>query len=488
MVSNLRKIIKTLIVCSIILLFIIPFSSAQACVATTWSTQNVNSNFALSSLALDSTGSPHIAFNPVYTDNTVALQYSSWTGSGWDTTTIEKWNFKWGGICPSLVLDKNGYPHIAYMVQKFGENGIGVDVSIKYACWTGSSWSISTVDPSGFMGLSIAIDSKGNPHISGIDGNIVVYYSLTETGWEKTIVDSPSLSVAGQTSLAFDSNDNPHIAYPGRNNFLKYAVWDGGNWNIETLQTGNIGLAASLALDKNDYPHISYACDDGAGYYLHYVRWDGIGWNFETITAAGVVGELSSLSLNSVDNPSIACGSSTGLKYVRWTGSEWNVKTVDQTLGYLFPCLAMDPFDNAHISYSADVLKYTCEVSVSQAGSKVAGEGQIKNSINAKKATFDFNVMVHHKSLELKGNLQYEDRTANIKIHSKDIDSFVVSQDGTKAAFTGTCKINGVDYSFRVYVEDNGEPGRNDVFSITLGNGYSADGTLHRGNIQMHTK
>jgi hypothetical protein len=35
-------------------------------------------------------------------------------------------------------------------------------------------------------------------------------------------------------------------------------------------------------------------------------------------------------------------------------------------------------------------------------------------------------------------------------------------------------------------VVDNGEPGRADRFTIQLSNGYTASGTLVRGNFQVH--
>jgi hypothetical protein len=37
-------------------------------------------------------------------------------------------------------------------------------------------------------------------------------------------------------------------------------------------------------------------------------------------------------------------------------------------------------------------------------------------------------------------------------------------------------------------VSDQGEPGRNDTFDLTLSTGYHASGTLAGGNIQVHTK
>jgi hypothetical protein len=35
-------------------------------------------------------------------------------------------------------------------------------------------------------------------------------------------------------------------------------------------------------------------------------------------------------------------------------------------------------------------------------------------------------------------------------------------------------------------VTDNGTPGNNDFFSISLSNGYSASGNLTTGDIQIH--
>jgi hypothetical protein len=44
-----------------------------------------------------------------------------------------------------------------------------------------------------------------------------------------------------------------------------------------------------------------------------------------------------------------------------------------------------------------------------------------------------------------------------------------VSPDKTWAWWTGKCTINGQGgFTFKVYVEDNEEPGKNDAFAITL--------------------
>jgi hypothetical protein len=122
---------------------------------------------------------------------------------------------------------------------------------------------------------------------------------------------------------------------------------------------------------------------------------------------------------------------------------------------------------------------------------KVTGGGQIAISLSSKtgKASFGFNVMYQEGWAAPKGELQYVDHTTKMTVHGPNMTSLVVSSDKTKATFSGECKINGVSgFKFKVYVEDNGEPGKNDVFKITLSNGYLAGGTLLNGNIQIHKK
>jgi hypothetical protein len=117
---------------------------------------------------------------------------------------------------------------------------------------------------------------------------------------------------------------------------------------------------------------------------------------------------------------------------------------------------------------------------------KVTGGGQIAIS---SKASFGFNVMYQEGWDAPKGELQYVDYATKMIVHSHNITSLVVSPDKTKATFEGICTINGVDgFTYRVYVEDNGEPSKNDVFKITLSTGYSAGGTILNGNIQIHKK
>lgn len=51
----------------------------------------------------------------------------------------------------------------------------------------------------------------------------------------------------------------------------------------------------------------------------------------------------------------------------------------------------------------------------------------------------------------------------------------------------GNAEVNGQPgFTYTVVACDNGEPGTNDTFSVTLSNGYSNSATLGGGNIQLH--
>ncbi|RPI04387.1 MAG: DUF3494 domain-containing protein [Ignavibacteriae bacterium] len=87
------------------------------------------------------------------------------------------------------------------------------------------------------------------------------------------------------------------------------------------------------------------------------------------------------------------------------------------------------------------------------------------------------------------GQLSYNDHSKNgIKVKSTNVTAYIVIDPVTRQ-IEGIARVNGKGaYTYTVVVVDNGEPGRNDIFSLELSNGYSASGTLNGGNIQLHTK
>ncbi len=261
------------------------------------------------SLALDSSGNPHISY---YADTRTNLKYAWYDGS-WHTETVDSAGHV--GRDTSLALDSSGNPHISYFDSR--------NWDLKYA-WYDGTWHTETVDSVGYVGryTSLALDSSGNPHISYYDHtNSDLKYAWYDGTWHTETVNSVGYvgswllsGTSRYTSLALDSSGNPHISYyDWGNEDLKYALYD-GTWHTETVDSaGSVGWGTSLALDNSGKPHISYYTNSD----LKYALYDGT-WYTETVDSAGnVVGWGTSLALDSSGNTHISYFDNTNsdLKY-----------------------------------------------------------------------------------------------------------------------------------------------------------------------------
>ena len=84
------------------------------------------------------------------------------------------------------------------------------------------------------------------------------------------------------------------------------------------------------------------------------------------------------------------------------------------------------------------------------------------------------------------GHLQYIDHGTGLKVKGTGVTAYTVT-GATARHIEGTADIDGMSGTYKVDVADNGEPGRgSDTFAIQLSNGYTANGTLSGGNIQLH--
>jgi hypothetical protein len=83
------------------------------------------------------------------------------------------------------------------------------------------------------------------------------------------------------------------------------------------------------------------------------------------------------------------------------------------------------------------------------------------------------------------GQIRYEDDGNGFEMVSDAIDRF--QQNGSnEVVLTGTGHVGGTPVTFTAKVQDNGESGINDFFSIVISGFPSAQGTLTQGNIQFH--
>jgi hypothetical protein len=116
----------------------------------------------------------------------------------------------------------------------------------------------------------------------------------------------------------------------------------------------------------------------------------------------------------------------------------------------------------------------------------VTGGGWIKEA-SREKATFGVSGGI--KNNKFWGQLSFKGHGKNgIKIKSTSVTAYIVI-DAVTRQIEGIAKVNGKgSFTYKVIVKDNGEPGRNDSFSLVVSNGYSAAGNLIGGNIQLHKK
>ncbi len=114
---------------------------------------------------------------------------------------------------------------------------------------------------------------------------------------------------------------------------------------------------------------------------------------------------------------------------------------------------------------------------------KVTGGGYIPSVDLIDTIAFGFNAKSQSDGFH--GNCNVIDHALDVQVKCLDVSSLV--QAGTHATFFGNATVNGAATTYRIDVEDLGEPGRGrDTFEIQTASGYSAAGVLSGGNIQTH--
>ncbi len=139
----------------------------------------------------------------------------------------------------------------------------------------------------------------------------------------------------------------------------------------------------------------------------------------------------------------------------------------------------------ADVIISAAHADISCAACPPPVGDFVTGGGWITGPSGARA---NFGVAGGIKNGGFWGHLTYIDHGTGMKVKGTAVTDYVATGP-TSRRISGTAEVNGVSgIGYTVDVTDAGEPGRDDTFSITLSNGYSASGKLAGGNIQLHAK
>jgi len=215
-------------------------------------------------------------------------------------------------------------------------------------------WSISVLDdPANNVGFysSVAYDLNAYPYIAYSDetADDVKLAAWNGSQWDIQTVDAGT-GVRTGISLAFDRNNNPTVSYGW--GVLKFAQWvpSTQSWQLTTLESRYANNdVTSLAYAPDGSPSISYRTITPKGGYLKFAKKTATGWTLQNVAFAGA--RYNSLAYDAVGNPSIAFSddidgdnSLDTLKFAHWNGSTWEVQTVESgVVGYgVFASLAYD--------------------------------------------------------------------------------------------------------------------------------------------------
>ena len=278
--------------------------------------------------------------------------YYSWKDlSGWHTYIVQDEAFV--GEYPSLALGPGGYAHISYLDKETFEN-MTINSRLMYAYQDDTGWHVEIVDDGYYIGryTSLALDSDGNPHISYTGGSQLKYAYKAAGEWHIEIVSAefPSYG-ASYTSLALDNDDLPHISFFGENGTLRYATYDGSAWDVNIIpDTGYYaGRYNSLVLDEAGFAHIGYS-GPGAAYAYQ----DNSGWHVQIVDDTVGYEVFTSLSLDLEGNPHISYydENNKDLKLADFNGESWAIQTVqsENDTG-MWTSLALNQQDYPHIAF-----------------------------------------------------------------------------------------------------------------------------------------
>jgi hypothetical protein len=113
----------------------------------------------------------------------------------------------------------------------------------------------------------------------------------------------------------------------------------------------------------------------------------------------------------------------------------------------------------------------------------VTGGGQVLNSAGTDQNAFGFNAQSDANGV--KGECTVVDPSANVKV--KCLDATTLVESGTHATFFGNATVNGAATTYRIDIDDLGEPGNGkDTFKIQTASGYTTGGIIIKGNVQVH--
>ncbi|MCH8086325.1 MAG: PKD domain-containing protein [Chloroflexi bacterium] len=301
-------------------------------------------------LALNSRGEPGIAY--ILEEIRGLINYAAWNGEGFDLSTIDEGYF----YAPlDLAFGPDDRPYVTWhdhqdpdgFVPELGDATLGF--------LTDDGWQVEAAFSDGHDGWdnSVAVDAQGNAHMVAVDPyqflseSGIEYYFFDGESWTVEEIGSGPISYEWGTGLVLDASGAPHLTYHDDEVAdLFYAFKGPEGWVINTVDSeGDAGKFASLVLDSNEMPVISYleltGPDGGiSSGNVKLARATSIvngtpEWEIQEIGSLpdifmGFRGArlITSLALDSDDNPIVVYSDQSTIKLSHFDGEEWSTETV----------------------------------------------------------------------------------------------------------------------------------------------------------------
>ena len=336
------------------------------------------------SLAVDESGHPHIAYHDL-TNGMIKYAYyngTDWSIQSVAKPTYDRYGADAGNN--SIALDGSGRPYICYATAEelyfytFWD-GSSWSPPVHIPSYLPSAPSVAILGQNSiavdkltnkvYISISDCVTVPGHPYI----GDVLSYWDSSQSDF--TMVDYSEQKeeadfmyrTGTRNTIALDSKGNPHIVYDqefysvlnppdNRDWVIKIADWDGKQWVKSTIapfvgvDSSEHRFQISLKYDSKNYPHIAYYNGVAGGY--QYAYWNGSSWVISTICEYGSVGwESISMDLDSNDNPHIAAlAGGYQLLYATLDGDKWTTEIVDS--GSISECeLAVGKDGAVNIAY-----------------------------------------------------------------------------------------------------------------------------------------
>jgi hypothetical protein len=312
-----------------------------------WNYETIKTGFFYGvALQVDRENIAHVA---TYDQSDHGVWYANSSADSWELLSVETASNYRGDTC--LIVDPAGGIHATYMLEQLNGGWM-------YSFHDGSNWEDVMIAPGvSPIDSDMTLDLLGNPHMIHYDfSSMQLIYTYRDSyGWHQ-------VSLAGNIAynlgmgIAIDMSGNPHIAYED-NGRLIYLSRDRYGWQSQVIdQDGTVGRWADLALDTLGSPHVSYM--DYAKGDLKHAYWNGFQWQIEVVDDQGFTGQYSSIAIDDLDQVHIAYQdhSSKYLRYAKLRGGSWNIQTVDNggDTGYEIE-LTIDQGGVPHITYLGDI-------------------------------------------------------------------------------------------------------------------------------------